>query len=237
VGTGPTDLHPPQSTVGTGPTDLHPPQSIAVLFERVTAAARRIAPIRDVSFAVRAGTTSVLVGREGSGKAAIVRCALGEIRPESGRVAVLGVDPRRERRKLKGHVRFDEKDGALRVDTAPPTTLLLTDDPARAPGADRVGFLAGGRLVLEDAAPELLARFRRIRYINEMTETRTDYGNELDLFDAVRVKVRGWGVDAVVSNFDEAAFERFRATDGVREARSDPMTVEEIFEAMLGDRR
>jgi polyisoprenoid-binding protein YceI len=29
AGTGPTDLHPPQSNAGTGPTDLHPPQSNA----------------------------------------------------------------------------------------------------------------------------------------------------------------------------------------------------------------
>jgi len=200
----------------------------------VTAGARRIAPIRDVSFALPAGTTSALVGREGSGKAAIVRCALGEIRPESGRILVLGVDPRRERRRLKGRVRFDEKEGTLSVETDPRTVLLVTGDPRRAAGADRVGFLAGGRLVLEEAAPDLLARFRRIRYVNEMTETRTDYGNELDLFDAVRVKVRGWGVDAVVSNFNEAAFERFRATDGVRDATADAMTVEEIFDAVSG---
>ena len=43
------------------------------------------------------------------------------------------------------------------------------------------------------------ARFRRIRYANRMTETRTDFGNELDAFDAARVQVRGWGIDAVVS--------------------------------------
>jgi hypothetical protein len=163
-----------------------------------------------------------------------VRCVLGEIRPESGRVAVLGVDPHRERRKLKGRVRFEEMNGTLRVDTDPPTMVLLTTDSRRAVGVGRVGFLVGGRLVLEEALPELLARFRRIRYVNEMTETRTDYGNELDLFDAVRVKVRGWGVDAVVSNFDETAFERFRTTDGVRDARADPMAVEEIFEAVSG---
>jgi ABC-type uncharacterized transport system ATPase subunit len=200
----------------------------------VTAGARRIASIRDVSFAVPRGSVSLLVGGESSGKAAIVGCVLGKIRPEAGRVAVLGVDPRRDRRKLRGRVRFDERDGVLRVESEPAATLLLTDDPHRAAGADRVGFLSAGRLVLEDGLAELLARFRRIRYINEMTETRTDFGNELDLFDAVRVKVRGWGVDAVVSNFDDAAFERFRATDGVRDARADPMTVEEIFEAVTG---
>jgi ABC-type multidrug transport system ATPase subunit len=176
----------------------------------------------------------VLVGREGSGKRAIVRCVLGELAPKGGRIAVLGVDPRRERRRLKRRVRFDEAEGAIRLDTEPATVLLMTDDPRRAATADRVGFLKEGRLLLEEAVPVLLSRFRRIRYVNEMTETRTAFGNELDLFDAVRVKVRGWGVDAVVSNFDEAAFERFRATDGVSDARADPMTIEEIFAAVAG---
>lgn len=50
----------------------------------------------------------------------------------------------------------------------------------------------------------------------------------------MRVKVRGWGVEAVVSNFDESEFERFREADGVRDARSDPMTLEEIFTAVVG---
>jgi ABC-type multidrug transport system ATPase subunit len=189
-----------------------------------------------VSFVVAAGTTHALVGREGSGKRAIVRCVLGELRPEGGRIAVLGVDPRRERRRLKRRVRFDEAEGTIRLDTEPATTLLVTDDPRRAATADRVGFLKEGRLLLEEAVPVLLSRFRRIRYVNEMTETRTDYGNELDLFDAVRVKVRGWGVDAVVSNFDEAAFDRFRATDGVSDARADPLSLEEIFAAVSGGR-
>jgi hypothetical protein len=146
---------------------------------------------------------------------------------------VLGVDPRRERRRLAQRVHFDGRD-TLRIDSDPPTTLVVTDDPRRASGAGRVGFLASGRLVLEEALPALLSRFRRIRYVNEVTETRSDYGNELDLFDAVRVKVRGWGVDAVVSNFDDAAFERFRATDGIRDARVDSMTIEEIFAAIVG---
>lgn len=110
----------------------------------------------------------------------------------------------------------------------------MTDDPRRASAADRVGFLKDGRLVIEDALPRLLSRFRRIRYVNEVTETRTEYGTELDLFDAVLVKVRGWGVDAVVSNFDGAAFERFRAIEGVRDARADPLTLEEIFATVAG---
>jgi ABC-type multidrug transport system ATPase subunit len=183
---------------------------------------------------VSADTTYAFVGREGSGKTAIVRCALGDIRPESGKVAVLGVDPRRERRALRRRVRFDETAGELRIDTDPPTSLLFTSDPGRAAAADRVGFLKEGRLVVEDALPLLLSRFRRIRYVNEVTETRTEYGTELDLFDAVRVKVRGSSVDAVVSNCDDALFERFRATEGVRDARAEAMPLEEIFAAVVG---
>lgn len=206
----------------------------------MTAAARRGAPIHDVSFAVPAGGVSAIVGREGSGKRTIARCILGEIRPETGRVLVLGMDARRERRAVRRRARWNEEEGEIRVDTEPETVLLLTDDPRRASGvlgtspSPRVGFLVEGRLVVEDALAALLSRFRRIRYVNEITETRTDYGNELDLFDAVRVKVRGWGVDAVVSNFDDAAFERFRATEGVRDARAEALTLEEISAAVAG---
>jgi ABC-type multidrug transport system ATPase subunit len=206
----------------------------------VTAAARRSAPIHDVSFAVPAGAVSAIVSREGSGKRTVASCILGEIRPETGRVLVLGMDARRERRAVRRRVRWNEEEGEIRLDTEPETVVLLTDDPRRASGvlgtspSARVGFLLEGRLVVEDALAALLSRFRRIRYVNEITEARTEYGNELDLFDAVRVKVRGWGVDAVVSNYDAAAFERFRATEGVREARADPLTLEEIFAAVAG---
>ena len=189
-----------------------------------------------MSFAVAPGSIFALVGKAGSGKAAIVRSALGQIRPEGGQVLVLGLDPRRNRRRLKERVRYDAAAGELRIEAAAAgsTLLVVAEDPGRASLADRVGFLKEGRLLLDEEVPILLSRFRRIRYINELTETRTEYGNELDLFDAVRVRVRGWGVDAVVSNFDETAFERFQATDGVRDARADPMTVEEIFAAVVG---
>jgi ABC-type multidrug transport system ATPase subunit len=203
----------------------------------VTAQARRIAPIFDVSFSVPPGTVFALVGREGSGKTAVVRCALGEIRPGSGSVRVLGVDPRRERRTIRRRVWFDEESGKLSIDSEPATVMLVTGDPRQSTGASRVGFLKDGRLVLDEDLQVLMSRFRRIRYVNEVTETRTDYGNELDLFDAVRVRVRGWGVEAIVSNFSESSFERFRATEGVRDARAEIATLEEIFAAVVGRHR
>jgi hypothetical protein len=97
-----------------------------------------------------------------------------------------------------------------------------------------IGLLARGRLAAEGALQDLLARFRRLRYANRITETRTDFGTELDEFDAVRVRVRGWGIEAVVANFTVDAFERFRTMDGVDDASAEEMMLEEILEACAG---
>jgi ABC-type multidrug transport system ATPase subunit len=178
------------------------------------------------------------VGKEGAAKRAVVRCLRGDLRPKEGRVLVFGLDPRRERREIARRIRSGELIvSEERFEPAPGATATVfatVSDPAHAAGADRVGFLSRGRLVLDDDVPTLIARFRRIHYVNEITETRTEYGTELDGFAAVRVKVRGWGVEAVVSNFDEALFERLRATDGVLDARADPMTIAEIFTTVAG---
>ena len=75
--------------------------------------------------------------------------------------------------------------------------FFATSRAADAEGlADRIGILRAGRLVLDEDAAALAGRFRKIRYRNEMTSTRTEYGTELDRFEAVRVRVRGWGVEA-----------------------------------------
>src|SRR5207245_314398 len=116
------------------------------------------------------------------------------------------------------------------------TIFLTTHDLSGVEGiATRVGILKEGRLVLDEAMEVLKSRFRRIRYGNAASETRTAFGTELDAFDAVRVKVRGWGIDAVVSNYDDSSFERFRQTDGVEDAEASAMSLEEIFLAVAGE--
>lgn len=117
------------------------------------------------------------------------------------------------------------------------TVFLTTHDLAGVEGiATRVGVLKEGRLVLDEDVETLKHRFRRIRYGNRITETRTAYGTELDTFDSVRVQVRGWGVEAVVSNWDEREFEKFRRIDGVEEAEATALSLEEIFVAVDGER-
>ena len=116
------------------------------------------------------------------------------------------------------------------------TVFITTHDLAGIEGiATRVGIVKDGRLVLDEETETLKSRFRRIRYGNRMTETRTAYGTELDAFEAVRVNVRGWGIEAVVSNFDDSSFERFRSIDGVCDAEASAMSLEEIFLALGAD--
>ncbi|MGA7990060.1 MAG: ABC transporter ATP-binding protein [Thermoanaerobaculia bacterium] len=117
------------------------------------------------------------------------------------------------------------------------TTILLTShDLAGVESmATHVGLLKDGKLVLDEDLETLKGRFRRLRYANEATEERAEYGQELADFDAVRVKVRGWGVEAVVSNFGDDAFARFAALEGVVDAEAESLSLEEIFIALAGE--
>lgn len=118
------------------------------------------------------------------------------------------------------------------------TVLITTHDLAGIEGiATHVGILKEGRLVVDETLESLKARFRRIRYANEITPERAEYGNELDEFEAVRVKVRGWGIEATVSNFDEAAFRRLAAIPGLDATEAEALSLEEIFLAIAGETR
>jgi ABC-2 type transport system ATP-binding protein len=58
-------------------------------------------PVLDrVSLAVPEGSVYVLVGRNGAGKSSLVRCLLGEQKPDSGRALLLGEDAWSERARL-----------------------------------------------------------------------------------------------------------------------------------------
>lgn len=130
---------------------------------------------------------------------------------------------------------FDELVGEL-ADRG--TTVLLTshDLAGVEKMADRVGILKGGRLVLDESLESLRSRFRRLRYGNEGMVDPASYGQELSAFDSVKVKVRGWGIEAVVSNFGEESFTRFVALEGVVNAEASALSLEEIFAAVVGER-
>jgi len=111
------------------------------------------------------------------------------------------------------------------------TVLITTHDLAGVEAiADRVGILAaGGRLVLDEEMEALKSRFRRVRFA---TQPAALAGGNLRT-----TAVRSWGAgtEAVVMNYDELAFERFRSASDVSAAEITPMTLEDIFIAVTGE--
>jgi ABC-2 type transport system ATP-binding protein len=93
--------------------------------------------------------------------------------------------------------------------------------------ADRVGILQDGKLVLDEDVETLKERFRRIRFTSQPVALGTA--------DLVAATVRQWGsgTEAIVSNYDDLAFERFRSTANVAEVSA--MSLEEIFIAIAGE--
>ncbi len=135
---------------------------------------------------------------------------------------------------VERRVFFEELIGELADRGA--TVFITTHDLSSIEGiATRIGIVKNGRLVLDEDLETAKFRFRRLCYGNEITAARRTWGTELDAFDAVRVRVRGWGIEAVVSNYDDIAFECFRRVPGVVDAEASAMTLEEIFLALAGE--
>jgi ABC-2 type transport system ATP-binding protein len=110
------------------------------------------------------------------------------------------------------------------------TVLLTTHDLAGVESlADRVGILNGARLVVDEALDTLKGRFRRIRC------SASSGTSGFEPFITLAVNRRDWGVEAVVSNFDEERLERFRAAHPGADVEVGSLSLEEIFVAMLGN--
>ena len=103
------------------------------------------------------------------------------------------------------------------------TVFITTHDLAGVEKiADRVAILKSGRIVLDEEMETLKVRFRRISFPRGRER-------ELEALEPVAVAALGWGVEAVVSNWDE---ERFAGPD---EAEVSALTLEEIFIAVAGE--
>ncbi len=56
--------------------------------------------VRNVDISVRRGEVFGLLGANGAGKSTVIECMLGTRRPDGGKASILGMDPRRDRKKL-----------------------------------------------------------------------------------------------------------------------------------------
>ncbi|HVB08584.1 MAG TPA: ATP-binding cassette domain-containing protein [Candidatus Acidoferrales bacterium] len=76
----------------TQPTNEIAPGEPLVRFEDVSIAFDEGDVLRGISFEVAAGETKVILGESGSGKTVLLKLAAGLLRPQSGRVVVMGHD-------------------------------------------------------------------------------------------------------------------------------------------------
>jgi ABC-2 type transport system ATP-binding protein len=79
---------------------------IAIAVVRVSKRYGRIEAVKDVSFAIRRGTTTALLGGNGAGKTTTLAMLLGVLTPTSGRIRVLGCDMPRQRYRVLPRMNF-----------------------------------------------------------------------------------------------------------------------------------
>src|SRR2546425_5112334 len=90
---------------------------IAILFEDVWLAFEENQVLRGISFRLPFGETKALFGVAGSGKSTILKLSLGLLKPDSGRITVLGSDvtqmPEEDLFDLRGKIGMVFQESAL----------------------------------------------------------------------------------------------------------------------------
>jgi phospholipid/cholesterol/gamma-HCH transport system ATP-binding protein len=98
-------------------TTLKEDSAPAIVFEDVALAFEENAVLRGVSFRLSRGETKAVFGVAGSGKSLILKLALGLIKPDAGRIIVLGQDITQMREKdlfeLRGKIGMVFQESAL----------------------------------------------------------------------------------------------------------------------------
>jgi ABC-2 type transport system ATP-binding protein len=82
------------------------PGTAAILFAKVTRRYGAVTAIDGLSFDVARGEMFGLIGPDGAGKTTTIRVTGGLLRPDAGRVSVLGMDPVAAHRAITGEVGY-----------------------------------------------------------------------------------------------------------------------------------
>jgi ABC-2 type transport system ATP-binding protein len=78
----------------------------AVVLDGVAKKYGPIEALRNVSMSIARGEMFGLIGPDGAGKTTAIRLMCGLLKPDAGRLQVLGLDPRRDHRRLTGAVGY-----------------------------------------------------------------------------------------------------------------------------------
>jgi ABC-2 type transport system ATP-binding protein len=97
----------------------------AIVIRGLTKRYGRLTAVDGLDLEVRAGETMALLGPNGAGKTTTVECCEGYLRPDAGEVRVLGLDPRRDARRLRPRVGSMLQEGGVYPMTYPLEVLRL----------------------------------------------------------------------------------------------------------------
>jgi ABC-2 type transport system ATP-binding protein len=288
----------------------------AIQISDLTVRYGRVLAVDHVALDIAKGSVYALVGRNGAGKSSLVRCLLGQMKPEQGQSILFGEDAWSRRATLTQRIgivteeadappemsvaaiarfcsqlydkwdqssvearlrtfgvplssRFgslskgQKKQVSLALALAISPELLVLDDPTLGLDvvarkslfeevigdladrgttifitthdlggvetfADRVGMMEHGKLVLDEDVDALKSRFRRIRFAAQPVAIDTA------VLRPTVMRSWGGGSEAIVSNYDDLAFERMRSASNIDTAEVEAMSLEEIFIAMAG---
>lgn len=89
----------------TGPA-VAAPDDFAIVVRHLRKRYAKVEALRSVSFDVRAGTTTALLGGNGAGKTTTLSILLGVLLPTSGSIHVLGCDMLRDRYRVLPRINF-----------------------------------------------------------------------------------------------------------------------------------
>jgi drug efflux transport system ATP-binding protein len=84
----------------------HPVTDAAISYQAVRKTYGSVTAVNDVTFDVRRGEMLGLIGPDGAGKTTTIRLTCGLLRPDRGRIEVLGRDPVRDHREITGIVGY-----------------------------------------------------------------------------------------------------------------------------------
>lgn len=116
------------------------------------------------------------------------------------------------------------------------TVFLTTHDLAGVEGiADRVGILSGGALLVDEGLEELKARFCRLTLAPPADMEFDALAESLSHFGLISSEKDAGVVEAVVENFSEVGFGRFRDEVPAEVLRVQSLPLEEIFIALCGE--
>ncbi len=87
--------------------------NIAIEIEHLSCSFRRSEALHDISLTIPTGSVFGLVGLNGAGKTTLIRHLIGGLRPQSGRVRVLGEDPTRTPESVLAKLGYVAEEDAL----------------------------------------------------------------------------------------------------------------------------